>query len=395
MSVRIKKHGQQVFHQKRIIMKKGTYQLHDEANFNFQLNRTLMWGGGDLEEIKSVAPAINTTEDWVREMKTLAERAEASQQKSKAAGYYRMAEFFEADGSWDKSEFYTKSKSLFYEVYQDVFKTKIRRDEVEYDQGKLPVWIGLPETEVKDTVIIHGGNDSYMEEFLPLVQRFLSEGIAVYLFDGPGQGGALRESGIHFTHEWEKPVKAILDAYQLDDVTIIGLSLGGMLAPRAAAFEDRIKRVVAWGIMPDFYEVVLSKVPEQLKLLMDLGEKDQVNTLIHAKMKVDPLIKWAIQHGMFSMNVDTPYDYLTQTRKFEMQSIGHQITQDFLLLGSNEDHFIPVKLYKDVIDALPNVKSLSYKMYTKSDSAENHCNIGNTKLVLDDIIHWIQRVKNK
>ncbi|MFS4472141.1 alpha/beta hydrolase [Chryseobacterium sp. T20] len=376
-------------------MKKGTYQLHDEANFNFQLNRTLMWGGGDLEEIRSVAPAINTTEDWVREMKTLAEKAEASQQKSKAAGYYRMAEFFEADGSWDKSELYTKSKSLFYEGYQDIFKTKIRRDEVEYDHGKLPVWIGFPETEIKDTVIIHGGNDSYMEEFLPLVQRFLSEGIAVYLFDGPGQGGALRESGIHFTHEWEKPVKAILDAYQLDDVTIIGLSLGGMLAPRAAAFEDCIKRVVAWGIMPDFYEVVLSKVPEQLKLLMDMGEKDQVNTLIQAKMQVDPLIKWAIQHGMFSMNVDTPYDYLNQTRKFEMQSIGHQITQDFLLLGSNEDHFIPVELYKKVIDALPNVKSLSYKMYTKSDSAENHCNIGNTELVLNDIIHWILRVKNK
>lgn len=376
-------------------MKKGTYQLHDEANFNFQLNRTLMWGGGDLEEIKSIAPAISTTEDWVREMKTLAVRAEATQQRSRAIGYYRMAEFFEADGSSDKSELYTKSKSLFYEEYKEIFKTKIRRDEVEYDNGKLPVWVGLPGTEVKDTVIIHGGNDSYMEEFFPLVQRFLSEGIAVYLFDGPGQGGALRESGIYYTHEWEKPVKAILDAYHLDDVTIIGLSLGGMLAPRAAAFENRIKRVVAWGIMPDFYEVVLSKVPEQLRLLMDLEDKEQVNTLIQAKMKVDPLIKWAIQHGMFSMNVDTPYDYLHNTRKFEMQSIGDQITQDFLLLGSNEDHFIPVELYKKVIDALPNVKSLSYKMYTKSDSAENHCNIGNTELVLGDIIHWILRVKNK
>lgn len=376
-------------------MKKGTYQLHDEANFNFQLNRTLMWGGGDLEELRSIAPAIRTTEDWVREMKSLAVRAEATQRRSKAIGYYIMAEFFEADGSADKSELYTKSKSLFYEEYKEIFKTKIRRDEVEYDNGKLPVWVGFPGTEVKDTVIIHGGNDSYMEEFLPLVQRFLSEGIAVYLFDGPGQGGALREYGIYYTHEWEKPVKAILDAYQLDDVTIIGLSLGGMLAPRAAAFENRIKRVVAWGIMPDFYEVVLSKVPEQLRLLMDLEDKEQVNTLIQAKMKVDPLIKWAIQHGMFSMNVDTPYDYLHNTRKFEMQSIGHQITQDFLLLGSNEDHFIPVELYKKVIDALLHVKSLSYKMYTKSDSAENHCNIGNTELVLGDIIHWIPRVKNK
>ncbi|WP_164465169.1 alpha/beta hydrolase [Chryseobacterium lactis] len=376
-------------------MKKGTYQLHDEPNFNFQLNRTIMWGGGDLEEIRAIAPRINTTEDWVREMTNLAERAKENHQISKAIGYYRMAEFFEADGSPDKSKLYAKSQSLFYTYYQDLFNTTIRRDEVEFENGKLPVWIGLPDTEIKDTVIIHGGNDSYMEEFLPVVQHLLSEGIAVYLFDGPGQGAALRESEIYYTYEWERPVKAILDQYNLNDVTLIGLSLGGMLAPRAAAFEKRIKRVVAWGIMPDFYEVVLSKVPKELRILMDLGEKEQVNTLIQKKMEADPLVKWALQHGMFSMNVKTPYDYLNKTRKFEMESIGHYITQDFLLLGSNGDHFIPVELYKRVIDALPNVRSLTYKMYTKSDAAENHCNFGNTELVLNDIIHWMLQAKNK
>lgn len=376
-------------------MKKGTYPLHHEANFNFQLNRTIMWSGGDREEIKTIAPRINTTEDWVEEMKTLAERAEENQQIPKAIGYYRMAEFFEPDGTSEKSRLYTQSKSLFYDHHQEVFRKTIKRDEVEYDNGKLPVWIGTPETEPRDTMIIHGGNDSYMEEFLPIVQYLVSEGIKVYLFDGPGQGGALRESGIHYTHEWEKPIKAILDTYQLDDVTLIGMSLGGMLAPRAAAFEKRIKRVVAWGIMPNFYDVVLSKVPRSLGTLMNLEEEERVNALIQKKMETDPLVKWAIQHGMFSMDVKSPYDYLKRTQKFEMESIGHRITQDFLLLGSNEDHFIPIELYKRVIDALPNVKSLTYKMYTKGDSAENHCNIGNTELVLEDILQWALQAKNK
>nr|WP_315031200.1 alpha/beta hydrolase [uncultured Chryseobacterium sp.] len=376
-------------------MKKGTYQFHDEANFNYQLNRTLMWGGGDLDDIRTIAPKIHTTQDWVREMTTLAEKAEDRELIARAIGYYRMAEFFEADGSPDKTKLYAKSKSLFYSFYHHLFETVIRRDEVEYEGGKLPVWIGVPETEIKDTVIIHGGNDSYMEEFLPVVQRLLSEGIAVYLFDGPGQGGALRESGIYYTYQWEKPVTAILDQYHLEDVTIIGLSLGGMLAPRAAAFESRIERVVAWGIMPNFYEVVLSKVPHELRSLMDLQEKEKVNTLVQKKMEADPLVKWAIQHGMFSMNVETPYDYLNKTRDFEMESIGDKITQDFLLIGSGEDHFIPTVLYKRVIDALPNVKSLTYKLYTKSDDAENHCNMGNSGLVVDDIVHWILWAKNK
>lgn len=98
---------------------------------------------------------------------------------------------------------------------------------------------------------------------------------------------------------------------------------------------------------------------------------------------------------MVGMNVKTHYDYLKKTQRFEMESIGPHITQDFLLLSSNQDHFIPVELYKRVIDALPNVKSLTYKMYTKSDSAESHCNMGNTELILDDIIYWILQMKNK
>lgn len=99
--------------------------------------------------------------------------------------------------------------------------------------------------EKKDTILLHGGNDSYFEEFFfPML--YLSEnGFDVYLFEGPGQGGVLRNQGKHFTYQWEKPVKTILDMLNIDDVTIIGASLGGMLAPRAAAFEKRIRRVIA------------------------------------------------------------------------------------------------------------------------------------------------------
>ena len=70
------------------------------------------------------------------------------------------------------------------------------------------------------------------------------------MFEGPGQGGVMRLQGMHFTHEWEKPVKAVLDTFDLNNVTIIGISLGGYLAPRAAAFDKRITKVVAWSVLP-------------------------------------------------------------------------------------------------------------------------------------------------
>jgi|SaaInlV_200m_DNA_3_1039701.scaffolds.fasta_scaffold02100_11 pimeloyl-ACP methyl ester carboxylesterase len=46
---------------------------------------------------------------------------------------------------------------------------------------------------------------------------------------------------------WEKPTAAILDYFDLDDVTLFGLSMGGWLCLRAAAFEPRIKGGISSG----------------------------------------------------------------------------------------------------------------------------------------------------
>jgi esterase/lipase len=374
-------------------MQKGTYKLHDEANFNFQLNRIIMWGDGDLNELREISKKIITTEDWVNEFTQIAQKSERNNEIAKTISYYRMAEFFEFEGSPNKEKLYNQSKKLFYSYNKEIFEKDITIDYVEYENSKMPVWICRPKTEIIDTIVLHGGNDSYIEEFLPIVQYLMQKGFAIYLFDGPGQGTALRTYNLYFTHKWEKPVGAILDKYNLNDVTLVGLSLGGMLAPRAAAFEKRIKRVFAWGIMPSLYDVLLSKSPSILNTLMLLKQKRIVNFLMRAKMKREPIAKWAILHGIYSMNVKTPYDYVKRTKDFEMKSIGTKIKQDFMLAGACEDHFIPVRMYKDVIHALPNVKSLSFRLFTKFESAENHCSIGNTELVLKNLIEWIKIVK--
>jgi len=49
--------------------KKGVYKLNNQSNFDFQLNRIVMWDGGDLDEIKQVGPTIKTSEDWIMQMK--------------------------------------------------------------------------------------------------------------------------------------------------------------------------------------------------------------------------------------------------------------------------------------------------------------------------------------
>ena len=69
-------------------------------------------------------------------------------------------------------------------------------------------------------------------------------------FEAPARGRPCGNPGLTFTPEWEKPVGAVLDHYGAEDVTIIGVSLGGELCMRAAAMEPRIRRVVSWSVLP-------------------------------------------------------------------------------------------------------------------------------------------------
>ena len=59
---------------------------------------------------------------------------------------------------------------------------------------------------------------------------------------------------VPLTADWHRPVAAILDALGLDYVTPIGGSLGGCFAIPTAAFESRVRRVVAYDVMTDFHE---------------------------------------------------------------------------------------------------------------------------------------------
>ena len=76
-------------------------------------------------------------------------------------------------------------------------------------------------------------------------------------------------------------------------------------------------------------------------------------------------------------------------------SVGALINQDFLLIGANEDHFVPYSFYKDEIDALPSTRSLTFRLFTERENAGTHCSAGNVKLVLDFIDGWLKSIKSR
>ncbi len=97
-------------------------------------------------------------------------------------------------------------------------------------------------------VLLLPGLDSTKEEFFYWEEVFLKRGLATFSLDGPGQG----ECGVysHIRPDYEVAVSAVLDVLarraDLDPkrIGVAGVSLGGYYAPRAAAFETRIKAAV-------------------------------------------------------------------------------------------------------------------------------------------------------
>ncbi|MCR4732139.1 MAG: alpha/beta hydrolase [Lachnospiraceae bacterium] len=382
------------------MLTKGTYNFHEDANFNFQLNRVVMWGNGVAEDIAKVAGAIKDSESWVQTLTRLADEAEQAGNTDAEIGYRRMSEFFMYDADPRKLKTYQRSKALFYQHKKDqIIAREIHLQKIPYGSGHLPVMLCKGKGECRGRILLHGGNDSYLEEFFDAMLYLQEHGFDVYVFEGPGQGGCLREQNMKFTPEWEKPVKAVLDALALEDVTIVGASLGGYLAPRAAAFDKRITKVIAWSVFPDFFDILLADDPKVVRMIMDTafrrGFSGILNGFYRKMMGKSELIKWNLMHGMYAYDASDPVGYVKKIREFTLKGIGENITQDILVLGAKNDHMIMPQLFHEEFDLLPNVRSLSFQMYSDTDDAGSHCGIGNMKLILDTMISWMQLMDRK
>jgi pimeloyl-ACP methyl ester carboxylesterase len=245
----------------------------------------------------------------------------------------------------------------------------------------------------KDTILLHGGFDSFMEEFVEWAAYFARSGYRVVLFEGPGQGAALRRSGLVMGPDWERPVAAMLDHFAIERCTILGVSLGGYLAPRAAAFEPRIRRVVAFDVLDDFFDCFAARAPEavvqQLRQLLATEQRQVVNDLAARLTAANPTTEWAIAHGLHVSGARDAFEFLRWLEQMNTTPFSHRITQDFLLLAGAGDHIVPLRQFYRQAQNLRNVRSFTGRVFTAREDAENHCQIGNVGLALKFVVSWL------
>lgn len=200
------------------------------------------------------------------------------------------------------------------------------------------------------------------------------------IFEGPGQGAALRADYVRFRYDWEAVVTPVLDftlglrGVDPDRVVLLGMSMGGYLAPRAAAFEPRLAACVAYDGVFNLAAGLPGAHGGRLKL--DPSQQAAaVRNLIAHRAEASSLQRWALSNALWVFGVDSAESLLTEVAKYDLSDVAHQISCPTLVCEAENDQFFqgqPSMLF----DALQCAKA--YLKFTEAEGAgstamKGHC----------------------
>ena len=362
-----------------------------DPGMNYTFNRPLLDGTSParLKELSAIAPRIKDYDSWYTTWLEVAKKAEAEKRYLDAASYYHGAEFYlpagdARDGLYDD---FARNWALGMKGI-----ASYERIAIPYTGGHLPGFRLQAKGKERSTFIFHGGYDSFVEEFYNFLLPLTELGFTVIGFDGPGQGGALRQ-GIYMDHAWEKPAKAVIDYFKLDAVDWLGASCGGYMSIRAAAFEPRIKRIISMPTTYSGLDMTLKQMrpgkAQELISRFKAGDRKGTEAVVAEERLPNSVFEWCVVQGMHITGTKTPFDFLTAIAKHSLDGILHNVKQDILLTEAEQDHLFNVGWIYRTMRELVCARSVTARIFTAREGAEQHCQLGNSAAARHTIVHWL------
>lgn len=365
----------------------GFERFHRDRFLNYQLNRAHALGFADRDELLQAARAIRSLDQCPEVFSALSQRAEAAGRLRHATSYLRLAEFFTRKRGGAGVPIYRRYRASFDRAFGGDGAV---RHAVPYRHASLPAYrLAANAQPARGAVLLHGGFDSLIEEFHAIWQRIAAAGFDVVAFEGPGQGGARALGGLLFDHDWEKPVAAVLDHFALDRAALVGLSMGGYWALRAAGREPRIDRVVSWPPVFDW----LHRLPRPLRAAARqmFRWRGFMNWSIRVRAALFPVLRHVVDHTLYLVDGDEPAAVADWFLGMNAAHLGSdRVTQDVLLCCGEHDAFQPPVLARRQAAALSAARSLSVRLFTAAEGADQHCQMGNLDLACREVTAWLR-----
>ncbi|MEU9046975.1 MULTISPECIES: alpha/beta fold hydrolase [unclassified Kitasatospora] len=376
----------------------------------------IAYGGADFGEVVSTGERITEGDytSWYTEWLATADRVSGEAEKALAAGhrvsardgflrasnYYRSAEFFLHGHPCDPRHDHAYDRSVAcFRAAAPLFTPVIEPVAIPYEDTTLPGYLyrvddsGTP----RPTLIMHNGFDGTAEEMHFFgAMAGVERGYTVLVFDGPGMPGPRHHEGLVFRPDWENVITPVVDfAETLPDVdnsriALLGLSMGGVLAPRAAAFEHRLAALIAVDGLYDLGQTSVRNIPgtrEEAERLLRAQSAPELDAALEQIMTKDPIACWAFNHGMYVMGVDTPRAFNASYLDYTLAGgIAERIQCPTLVCDAEDDMYFkgqPEQLY----DHLTCPKTLM--VFTAEEGAGAHCHPGAIRLTQARIYDWL------
>lgn len=347
-----------------------------------------------LRSVKHLAGGDPATanEAWYEAFMRLAQRLErlgdmdmaeghpltASRKYHRAGLYYLRAERFLHHS--DPRELMAYQLGIdYFRKAREVGREPVEYVDIPFEDGFMPCMFVRADVDGPAPCMIHiQGFDSLKELHHPIISNeYRRRGMHMLIVDQPGAGGALRLHGLTTGHETEHYVASLVDYVEARDdvdadrIGLSGNSLGGYYAPRAAAFEKRLKCCIAWGALWDF-SVYFERA--------------------YAKVESAPSVPDMVSHGMWVMGQDTPEAALEVSRKMTLEPVIDKITCPLLVCHGENDRQVPLWMAEKTYEAAVNSPNRKLKIFRLDEGGAEHCQIDNRQLIGDVMSDWAAEV---
>jgi dienelactone hydrolase len=360
--------------------------------------------GGEMSEIADAARSLSglpvgtshtvSTEAWFQSWMTVAQRVERLGNDMKAKGWtisagdylYRAANYFlmaERNMPWKDARKYSTFASAQKNFYEGLALRGDRasRVTIPYGDGKeVAAILSLPEGPgPHPAVIFFNGFDSIKEMHYAFYARHAAaRGVAVLFIDQEGTGEAMRVHGILKQVESEKiaglwyDYLAGLDAIDAERIGVAGISNGGYDAPRAAAFEKRLKAVACVGAFYNADDYMKRFNGGETGVTAGLADTDEHMEMVHGVKGVE-----AAWRAFAKRDLDGTLD---------------KVTVPLLVVHGENDRQVPLWHAERTVAEAVNSPRAELKVFTISEGSCEHCGIDNMPMHAQYVFDWLADV---
>ena len=298
----------------------------------------------------------------------------AAEKYARATAYYMTAERMQ-------SRDYGPRLTMYHTMLQTMRRTidaghlNVEHVEIAYEGSNFPALFVPGEGEgPRPCMVFCNGLDSVKEMiFLSIRDTFARRGISCLMVDQPGCGEALRLRNLHAVPDSERWASAAFDYLQTrpdvdpSRIGMMGWSLGGYYAPRAAAYESRFALCVAWGANHNWGEL-------QTRRLAREG---------------DLPVPHYWDHVMWVWGQPDMVSFMTLMPKVTLTGHLQNIRVPFLITHGENDRQIPIEYAHQSYAEAVNSPDVELKIFTEHEGGVEHVSADNMEPVRSYIADWI------